>query len=465
MYLNANSGLATEAGTTDALPRVDDRRMQRLRCYFTLALSDLVSLVVAFIAANTIYLQVPAHSHGVTLLGVMVPIYFCFAAINTSYGGDALLRSEKSFTRSMQAVGFAGAAVALIIYLMKAGNDVSRAVFLIGWVLSFVLLPLMRLAIARPLLARMGGTPYSKVVIVDGVDYHEGPGEIVIPVNHIGFDPTSTDPHGFHALAAAVTNADRIVIATEPVRYAGWSTALKGIAVKGEILSPGDDRLGVVGVGRHQNHPTMIISQGPLTLRDRLIKRVFDVVVASIGLVCASPILIAAAIAIKLESKGPVLFMQKRIGRDNKIFEMRKFRSMYTDRCDANASQLTTKNDPRVTKVGDFIRRTSIDELPQLINVLRGEMSIVGPRPHAMSAKAADQLYWDVDTRYRHRHSMKPGLTGLAQVRGFRGPTDRTEDLTNRLAADLEYVDRWSLWMDFYLVMRTATAVVGKNAF
>ncbi len=126
---------------------------------------------------------------------------------------------------------------------------------------------------------------------------------------------------------------------------------------------------------------------------------------------------------------------------------------------------MTTKNDPRVTRVGDFIRKTSIDELPQLINVLRGEMSIVGPRPHAMSAKAADQLYWDVDTRYRHRHSMKPGLTGLAQVRGFRGPTDRKEDLTNRLASDLEYVDRWSIWMDFYLVARTATALFGKNAF
>ena len=470
MYLHADRSIARHSQAltgdeTTSLPRVQDRRMQRIRCYLTLALADFVALVVSFVAANTIYLQQPAADHGFTVLLVMVPIYFCFAAINSSYGGEALLRQEKSFTRSAQAVLFAGTAVALIVFLLKAGNEVSRAVFVIGWVLAIVGVPMLRLAIARPLLNRMGGTPYSRVVIVDGVDYSPAHDDIVMQLSRIGFDPASTDPHGFHALAAAVTNADRIVIATMPERYAAWSTALKGIAVKGELLSPGDDKLGIVGVGRHQNRPTMVISHGPLTLRDRITKRLFDMVIASIGLVATSPVLLAAAIAIKLESKGPILFMQKRIGRDNKIFECCKFRSMYTDRCDADAAQLTTKNDPRVTKVGDFIRKTSIDELPQLINVLRGEMSIVGPRPHAMSAKAADQLYWDVDTRYRHRHSMKPGLTGLAQVRGFRGPTDRTEDLTNRLASDLEYVDRWSIWMDFYLVARTATALFGKNAF
>ena len=470
MYLHADRSIARQTraltGEDSAdLPRVQDRRMQRVRCYLTLALADFVALFVSFVAANTIYLQQPAADHGFTVLLVMVPIYFCFAAINASYGGEALLRQEKSFIRSAQAVLFAGTAVALIVFLLKAGNEVSRAVFVIGWVLAVVGVPMLRLAIARPLLNRMGGTPYSRVVIVDGVDYAPAHDDIVMPLARIGFDPESTDPHGFHALAAAVTNADRIVIVTRPERYAGWSTALKGIAVKGELLSPGDDKLGIVGVGRHQNRPTMVISHGPLTLRDRMTKRLFDLVIASIGLVATSPVLLAAAIAIKLESKGPILFMQKRIGRDNKIFECCKFRSMYTDRCDADAAQLTTKNDPRVTKVGDFIRKTSIDELPQLINVLRGEMSIVGPRPHAMSAKAADQLYWDVDTRYRHRHSMKPGLTGLAQVRGFRGPTDRKEDLTNRLASDLEYVDRWSIWMDFYLVARTATALFGKNAF
>lgn len=118
-----------------------------------------------------------------------------------------------------------------------------------------------------------------------------------------------------------------------------------------------------------------------------------------------------------------------------------------------------------MTRVGTFIRSTSLDELPQFINVLAGDMSIVGPRPHALSAKAADILYWDVDPRYRHRHSMKPGLTGLAQVRGFRGNTERVEDLTNRLQADLEYAANWSLWHDIRIILRTFVVLRHSNAF
>ncbi len=309
MYLHADRSLARISGALTGedpgdLPRVQDRRMQRIRCYLTLALADFAALVVSFVAANTIYLQQPAADHGFTVLLVMVPIYFCFAAINASYGGEALLRQEKSFTRSAQAVLFAGTAVALIVFLLKAGNEVSRAVFVIGWVLALVGVPMLRLAISRPLLNRMGGTPYSRVVIVDGADYEPAHDDIVMPLDRIGFDPSSTDPHGFHALAGAVTNADRIVIVTRPERYAAWSTALKGIAVKGELLSPGDDKLGIVGVGRHQNRPTMVISHGPLTLRDRMTKRLFDLVIASIGLIATSPVLLATAIAIKLEFQG-----------------------------------------------------------------------------------------------------------------------------------------------------------------
>ncbi|WP_230279607.1 sugar transferase [Croceicoccus sp. Ery15] len=465
MYLEVTKNIVDPAVSRKVLPRVSDRRFQRIRCYLALAMSDLFALTFAFIAANLIYLGSPLDSHGIALLSVMIPNFFCFAAINAAYGGEPLLSRECSVTRSMQAVVFASTAVALMIFLLKAGNDISRAVFLIGVVLSVLTVPLARLGLFGQLLKHMSGTPYSKVVIVDGRPYQGTADEIVLSAHDIGFNPVSSDPHGFHALASAVTNADRIVVVTEPKRYANWSAALKGIAIKGEILTAGDDELGIVGTGRHHNLPTLVISNGPLTLRERLMKRVFDLVVASVGLLACAPILIVTAIAIKLETPGPVLFRQSRIGRDNKIFEMRKFRSMYTDRCDAHAGQLTTQNDPRVTKVGNFIRRTSIDELPQLINVLRGEMSIVGPRPHAMSAKAANKLYWDVDTRYRNRHSMKPGLTGLAQVRGFRGPTDRTDDLKNRLMSDLEYVDRWSIWLDLYLVIRTFTSLFGKNAF
>ena len=126
---------------------------------------------------------------------------------------------------------------------------------------------------------------------------------------------------------------------------------------------------------------------------------------------------------------------------------------------------LTTRADSRVTRIGQFIRRNSIDELPQLINVLRGDMSMVGPRPHALSARAADQLYWEIDARYRHRHAVKPGVTGLAQVRGFRGATVLTADLINRLSSDLEYLRDWSMGKDLWILFRTILVIRHDNAF
>jgi len=138
---------------------------------------------------------------------------------------------------------------------------------------------------------------------------------------------------------------------------------------------------------------------------------------------------------------------------------------MHTDRGDAAGSVSASRDDDRITRVGRFIRATSVDELPQLLNVLFGSMSIVGPRPHALGSLAGQQLFWEVDERYWHRHALKPGITGLAQVRGFRGATHRRDDLTRRLQADLEYIVGWSVWRDFAILVSTARVVVHKNAF
>jgi lipopolysaccharide/colanic/teichoic acid biosynthesis glycosyltransferase len=162
------------------------------------------------------------------------------------------------------------------------------------------------------------------------------------------------------------------------------------------------------------------------------------------------------AAAIWIESPGPVLFRQKRRGMNNEPFTMLKFRSMHIAATDQNADKLVTRGDARVTRVGAFIRKTSLDELPQLINILRGDMSLVGPRPHAYGAKAADRLYEEVVARYPARHRVLPGLTGLAQVRGFRGNTLREEDIIRRFDSDLEYIERWSISLDLVIIVRTA---------
>jgi lipopolysaccharide/colanic/teichoic acid biosynthesis glycosyltransferase len=175
--------------------------------------------------------------------------------------------------------------------------------------------------------------------------------------------------------------------------------------------------------------------------------------------------MLAAAAAIRIESPGPALFRQVRMGRGNRLFEILKFRTMRCEAADEAGARSASRGDDRVTRVGRLLRRTSIDELPQLINVLRGEMSIVGPRPHALGTRAENQLFWSIDEHYFDRHAIKPGITGLAQVRGFRGATEKKADVTERVRADLEYIDGWHIGRDIAIMLRTAAVLVHPNAF
>ncbi|MEZ5846435.1 MAG: sugar transferase [Geminicoccaceae bacterium] len=203
-----------------------------------------------------------------------------------------------------------------------------------------------------------------------------------------------------------------------------------------------------------------------LDWKGRLLKRSLDVVGASLLLVFLAPLMLVTALAIKLDSRGPVFFRQPRYGLGCQIFDCLKFRSMYADRLDTRAERLTTRNDPRVTRVGAFIRRTSIDELPQLINVLRGEMSLVGPRPHPVHAKAGDRLYEEVVEDFARRYRVQPGLTGLAQVTGLRGNTDTEEKLVRRFERDIDYISTWSIGLDLSILLRTPWASLkGENAY
>jgi Undecaprenyl-phosphate glucose phosphotransferase len=209
--------------------------------------------------------------------------------------------------------------------------------------------------------------------------------------------------------------------------------------------------------------PVFDMADRPITDWNLVFKWVFDKVVALTALVLLFPVMVATAIAIKLESKGPVLFRQKRHGFNNELIEIYKFRSMYTDRLDATASKLVTKNDPRVTRVGRFIRKSSIDELPQLFNVLKGQLSIVGPRPHALQAKAANTLYYEAVDGYFARHRVKPGMTGWAQIHGWRGETDTIDKIMQRVNHDLYYIENWSILLDAYIVVMTPISLFSRS--
>jgi Undecaprenyl-phosphate glucose phosphotransferase len=212
--------------------------------------------------------------------------------------------------------------------------------------------------------------------------------------------------------------------------------------------------------------PLLDIFDKPIREWDSVAKRVFDIFFSLIAIVLLAPFMLITAIAIKLDSKGPVLFKQKRHGFNNEEIEVLKFRSMYSDQSDPTAKLAVSKGDPRVTKVGRFIRKTSIDEFPQFFNALRGDLSLVGPRPHAVSAQSRDRMFNDVVEGYFARHRVKPGVTGWAQINGWRGEIDTDDKIKMRTEYDLYYIENWSLWLDLKILFLTPLRLLNtENAY
>lgn len=209
--------------------------------------------------------------------------------------------------------------------------------------------------------------------------------------------------------------------------------------------------------------PFLKVLDRPLQDWRLIAKDAEDRILSALILALIAPVLAIIALLIKLDSPGPVLFRQKRYGFNNQLIEVFKFRTMYHHARDQNAEQLTRRNDPRVTAIGAILRRTSLDELPQFINVLRGEMSIVGPRPHATAAKAGGLLYQEAVKAYDARHRVKPGITGWAQINGWRGETETTNQITKRVEHDLYYIENWSLLFDLMIIARTIPGMLANR--
>ncbi|MFY8088508.1 MAG: undecaprenyl-phosphate glucose phosphotransferase, partial [Rubrivivax sp.] len=208
--------------------------------------------------------------------------------------------------------------------------------------------------------------------------------------------------------------------------------------------------------------PVVGMCETPFTGTNQLVKRLEDIVLSAIILLIIAPVLLVLAIGVKMSSPGPVIFRQRRNGLDGEEITVYKFRSMRAMDNGPVVKQ-ATKDDPRITRFGAFIRRTSLDELPQFINVLQGRMSIVGPRPHAV---AHNELYRKLIKAYMVRHKVKPGITGWAQVNGHRGETDTVEKMQARVEYDLEYLRNWSLWFDLQIIARTVKLVFfDRNAY
>ena len=461
-------------GTVD-VPSFDAKwlrylRSMRLAFYVGLALGDGLGLVAVFLIAAAFVVDVTTHQaflpEWALRPGVaFVPMFVAIAIQRKPYSSRFLADPERASRDTMSALFTAGLLVGLLALRFDAQFLRSAGVVAMGTLLGAGWLAGWHGMAERIMGWLFKGQPTAVLAIVDDLAIDLPYDFPTIFAGIAGLRPDRNDPAALDSLAAAIFGVERVIVACSPERRPLWIDVFKGANVQGELVLPEVDSIGMLRTGRAGPNTTAVVTLGALDTTNRIVKRSFDLAVALGALACVWPILLVTAIAVKLDSPGPVFFRQPRVGRGNRLFNVYKFRSMRTDMCDVAGNTSTGRVDPRVTRVGAFIRKTSIDELPQIFNVIHGTMSIVGPRPHAVASKAAGQMFWELDERYWHRHAIKPGITGLAQVSGWRGTTETADDLTGRVAMDTAYMLDWTVWRDVEILFRTVTVPFHKNAY
>jgi Undecaprenyl-phosphate glucose phosphotransferase len=426
----------------------------------------------------------------VTIIATMVVGFPILAQITRLYRLDALLNPLRNTPRLLLIWATLIAALAVGVVVFKMGDNLSRAWFMVWAISGFFWMLAARMSFASVIRHYNAQGHFNRRAIIVGGGSEA---EMAIAtlqnsrdtgVTLLGFfddrddERSPPESRGLRKLGSLEdlisfvrrTRVDTLIV-TLPVTA---ERRLMQIVSRLWVL-PVDIRLSAHGQ-QLRYRPRAYSHIGNLALLDvfdkplgdwgPLLKSIEDRVIAAFALVVLSPVILGVALAVKLTSKGPVLFKQKRYGFNNELIEVYKFRSMYTDMSDADAAKLATRDDPRITPVGRIIRRTSLDELPQLFNVLRGELSLVGPRPHATKASAAGALYENAVQGYFARHKVKPGMTGWAQINGWRGETDTAEKIQRRVEHDLYYIENWSLTFDLYILARTPLALINtQNAY
>jgi Undecaprenyl-phosphate glucose phosphotransferase len=417
-------------------------------------------------------------------LGLVASLAYVLAAHGFGlYRLNELLEQEPDNGRVWASWSVAILILAVILFLFKSGAEASRGSIVCLFALGGIGLVLSRRwAKLRLRSALMAGAIRGRRTVVIGTQSElaqfarrdllvrfalDEVERIVLPRSDAAIRPSSLKAHAETALKRVrEAAADEIVLAlswSHPEDIELLLARLRVVPLPVRLLP---DRAVSTVLRRQTSMPQRLymveIQRTPLTALERLSKRLLDITVAAISLILLAPLLLMAAIAIKIESSGPVIFRQRRHGFNGRSFVIYKLRTMKVLEEGAAVVQ-ATKKDPRVTRVGRFLRQTSIDELPQLLNVLQGHMSIVGPRPHAL---VHDYEYGSMIANYAFRHHVKPGITGWAQVQGYRGGTPQLVLMEQRVALDLWYIDNWSLTLDIYIVLKTFFELIRpRNAY
>jgi polysaccharide biosynthesis protein PslA len=452
----------------EAARYIRTKRTTRARILIALFFGDILALAVAFAIANFLIYGTEDTQQYLTIVSVSIPLMVGFGLHDGAYGSRTGIDPRTSIFRVLKALVLTSAALMLVAFLLKVGAGFSRAQFVIGTGLAAILLCVFRFGIARTSAGTGMRGLFADLHIYDGGNVAprvSDDGHFSLDARLTGLIPDLGNSVAINRLGMIARGMDSVVVHCPPETRSRWADALRTLDVPTEIVVPELDDLNALKIASRDGKTTVLLSDGRLTWDQAILKRAFDLVLVVPTIPLLLIVFVIVGIIIKLDNPGPVFFRQDRIGVGNRVFKIWKFRSMKVALQDATASKLTLRNDDRVTRVGRFIRKTSIDELPQLLNVLLGDMSLVGPRPHAAMARAGDLLYWEVDQAYWERHVVKPGITGLAQVRGFRGNTFEEDNLRDRLQADLEYVANWSLLLDVKILCGTVLVPFHKNAF
>ncbi|MES2034054.1 MAG: exopolysaccharide biosynthesis polyprenyl glycosylphosphotransferase [Pseudomonadota bacterium] len=488
---NAADGEPIEAGEdrrgpfrpgrlTPVRARVELRQLTRLY-------RAIDATVVTVLAALTIQLTTSGGLPAATVAGI-APLVLGVSLLITALGATGVYvfgqreGVARHLARVSAAFGVTGAPLALMLLL-----PISRAVIepMVGWFcVSFAALCVLnvgwwttvrgwrRRGKLTPNIVIVGATEAARKLIETALKTRE---VAVLGVfdDRIGRAPRSVG--GVPVLGdiadllghKVMPYVDRVVIAVNPTAQNRVSELIERLRVLPNevslVMDSGGEDSRLRALSRIADAQLAQVSGEPADLRKASVKRVQDLVLASTALLFGWPVLALVALAVKLDSPGPVFFRQRRHGFNNEEILVWKFRSMRQEAADATASQQVQAGDNRVTRVGRFIRKTSLDELPQLFNVVAGEMSLVGPRPHAIGMKTGETESARLVAEYAHRHRMKPGLTGWAAINGSRGPVDTPELVQRRVALDIDYIERQSFWFDLYIMAMTIPCLLGDK--
>ena len=436
-------------------------RYVRMVVYTTAALLDVLAICLAFLAVTLFRLR----EQDLALMGLTAAMFFVVGFYVRTYGFAAMQSMQLTLMRVCYSWVITLALVLLLVFGQKNSADFSRSVFLPSVFIAPLLVLIERSLLIRYIRRNLKRQFVCELFLEDGVTAHVPSTLDHVSATDLQLSPDPDDPISLHNFSCLTAHYDRIVVSCPPERRQAWALYLQAVACNGELVVQELAGIAPVTDQRQAFLPTVKVAVGPLDLRNRMLKRSLDLVFTVPLIIVLSPLMLAIALAVKLDTRGPVFFRQERMGRNNRLFHVLKFRSMRHERTDATGARSAARDDDRVTRVGRIIRATSADELPQLFNVLGGDMALVGPRPHALGSRAGQELFWEVDARYWLRHSIKPGITGLAQVRGYRGATNVREDLSNRLHHDLEYLSGWSIFRDIYILFKTVSVLRHRNAY